>query len=368
MPVTEFPVSIVSLTTHAPGTPMNLTLDVVESAAANAISQNFRRTWMSFTSSFIVYMIALVSFVGWFLFVIFGGVGLAALPMDLITAFTTRPKPMSAEELAHEQLLLQTRVADLVEVGQLVQSERKERRSKGGNFIARTRAERSERSTMTKFKQMVYLLETDYEKFRASKDMGNYNPLYPVAMLLLGLLSCILTIMWVLHVIVFMFFYPPQSQFLNNYFMIFDDFFPLLGVISVAIFVLYLLFCVVAGNFKLGVRFLCVELHPMKINGTYMNSFLFNLILILLCTFPIVEFATSAFAGYARFSNIYHFFGVQMKYLVFFSYFYSNNVFVYLLLGFCVLSTGYFLMTPRDKPIKAEDVKSTIRRRRKLSN
>ena len=71
---------------------------------------------MTFQSSFIVYMIALVSFVGWFLFAVFGGVGLAALPMDLITAFTGRPKPMSAEELAHEQLLLQTRVADLIEV------------------------------------------------------------------------------------------------------------------------------------------------------------------------------------------------------------------------------------------------------------
>lgn len=46
----------------------------------------------------------------------FGGVGLAALPMDLITAFTARPKPMTAEQLAHEQLLLQARVGDLVEV------------------------------------------------------------------------------------------------------------------------------------------------------------------------------------------------------------------------------------------------------------
>lgn len=44
-----------------------------------------------------------------------------------------------------------------------------------------------------------------------------------------------------------------------------------------------------------------------------MNSFLFNLILILLCTFPAIEFSTEAFAGYARFSNIYQFFGVQVS-------------------------------------------------------
>lgn len=233
--------------------------------------------------------------------------------------------------------------------------------------MARTVAERSERNTLLKFKQMVYMLESDYEKFRAAKDMGKYNPLWPIGMLLLGMLASILTVMWVLHVIVYMFFFPPLSQFLNQYFIQFDEWFPLFGVVSVAIFVLYLLFCVVAGNFKLGVRFLCVELHPMKINGTYMNSFLFNLILILLCTFPVVEFSTSAFAGYARFSNIYHFFGVQIRYLIFFSIFYTNNIFVYMLLGFCFVATLYFIKTPRDKPVEAEEVKQSLRRRRKIS-
>ena len=251
-------------------------------------------------------------------------------------------------------------------MGQLVQTERKERRSKGGNFLSRASAERGDRNTINKFKQMVFLLETDYDKFRAAKDIANYNPLYPIFLLLAGIISACITILWVLHVIVFMFFYPPQSQFLNNYFIQFDNWFPLFGVISVAIFTLYLLFCVVAGNFKLGVRFLCIELHPMKINGTYMNSFLFNLILILLCTFPIVEFASDAFAGYARFSNIYQFFGVQMKYLVSFSYFYANNVFVYMLLGFAFLATGYFMVTPRDRAVKVDEVKSSIRRRRKM--
>ena len=33
-----------------------------------------------------------MSFIGWFLFVMFGGVGLSALPMDLIREFIMRPK------------------------------------------------------------------------------------------------------------------------------------------------------------------------------------------------------------------------------------------------------------------------------------
>lgn len=39
-----------------------------------------------------MYAIAFMSFFGYIFFVIFGGVGLTALPMDLITTFTNRPK------------------------------------------------------------------------------------------------------------------------------------------------------------------------------------------------------------------------------------------------------------------------------------
>lgn len=38
-----------------------------------------------------------MSFFSWFLFVIFGGIGLTALPMDLIHIFKTRPTKMSKE-------------------------------------------------------------------------------------------------------------------------------------------------------------------------------------------------------------------------------------------------------------------------------
>ena len=41
--------------------------------------------------SFPVYVMALLSFVGWFFFFIFAGVGLSALPIDLLQTYFTRP-------------------------------------------------------------------------------------------------------------------------------------------------------------------------------------------------------------------------------------------------------------------------------------
>ena len=46
--------------------------------------------------SFVIYAVAVLSWVGWFLFSIFVGVGLIALPVDLINEYRTRPTPMTA--------------------------------------------------------------------------------------------------------------------------------------------------------------------------------------------------------------------------------------------------------------------------------
>jgi LMBR1 domain-containing protein 1 len=47
-----------------------------------------------------------MSFVGWFLFVLFAGVGLSALPIDLLVAFKNRPIKRSSKEMAEKKSLL----------------------------------------------------------------------------------------------------------------------------------------------------------------------------------------------------------------------------------------------------------------------
>ena len=54
--------------------------------------QNTKDSILELSVSFPIYLLALMSFVGWILFVVFCGVGLTALPMDLIQEFTGRPK------------------------------------------------------------------------------------------------------------------------------------------------------------------------------------------------------------------------------------------------------------------------------------
>jgi membrane-anchored protein YejM (alkaline phosphatase superfamily) len=44
-----------------------------------------------------LYIMVCLSFVGWFLLAIFGGIGLIALPLDFIRGFTVRPRVLKPE-------------------------------------------------------------------------------------------------------------------------------------------------------------------------------------------------------------------------------------------------------------------------------
>jgi hypothetical protein len=82
--------------------------------------------------------------------------------------------------------------------------------------------------------------------------------------------------------------FPPRRlaqlhPFLNNYLTWFDQWFPLFGTLTVAVFGLYLLLAVAKGNAKFGTRFFLIKVHPLETGKTLLNSFAFNIALVLLC-------------------------------------------------------------------------------------
>jgi len=320
----------------------------------------------------------LMAWLGWFFFALFGGVGIASMPLDLVLRFVNRPRHMDAVEFAEAEMSIRDRVNELVDIGELIKIDREERanaaeRGGKGCFKVKSRNERKEqrdeKKTLLQFKQAVYLLEQDVEDFKnCSSNYQSYNPLIPYAALLFGFISFIVSIFWMLHIILYVI--PkgstgnPVTHFLNDYFMWFDRWFPLFGVLSVAIFTFYLMLCAVKGCFKFGLRFLFFTLHPMKVNGTYMSSFLFNTGLVLLCALPIVQFCVTSFDTYARYSTVNQIFGVQVQYLQFFRYFWVNNVFVYILLSFSVLTALYLGCKPRDTSADSIELRDRLKSRR----
>jgi LMBR1 domain-containing protein 1 len=101
----------------------------------------------------------------------------------------------------------------------------------------------------------------------------------------------------------------------------------------------------------------------MQVGGTYVSSFLFNLGIVLLCTIPLIHFCVVAFAGYTVNSDAFLLFGVQVNYLTFYSQFYTNHVFVWILMLSALSVLPYFFIRPRDKAVSTEDFKKHLAER-----
>jgi len=321
----------------------------VGTCSAGCFAQRY--TW-DIPVSFAIYIMAFLSFFGWFFFTIFVGVGLIALPMDLINDFRTRPTPISTKTYFEERQNLGKRAQFLIGIGEKLQEQQEGR-------AAKKMSKRRLNKQLLQFEQHYYFLKKDYKVLTIAHKLRGGNPLWYFFKLFLGLIGICLSISWLLHLILFVL--PrnrPFSPFLNTFFIdlenAFGGGFPLFGVLAFAIYSFYLLWCCVKGNFKVGMRLLIIKVFPMEYENTLMNAFLFNTWLILLCSVPTVQFCTNAFPIYTRFTSIDMLFGTQAQYLKFFKYFWVNNVFVIAMIVVAIITLIWLIMRPKDTAAEIE--------------
>jgi LMBR1 domain-containing protein 1 len=291
----------------------------------------------------VTWIMALIAFVGWFLFVLFGGIGMAALPMDLLVDFNQRPVGIDLQEYAKQKMALNQRALQLLDIAKVIGPEGHRTTSRKG------------RVQYNKFVQAVYFIEKDWEKVKVAYKQRGGNPIKHGFFFFTGLLSAVLSLSWLLHIVLYIFVDPPADQFLNKYFMELDAFFALFGVATYAIYVFYLLFCVIKGNMKFGLRFFCLPIHPMRIGNTMMNALLFNVLLLLLTSVSVVQFCTRAFASYARLTAADLLFGVQVENLMGLNWFFQKGVFLYAFVSVTTLTVIYLSICPTDKRAKFDD-------------
>ncbi|EFJ32053.1 hypothetical protein SELMODRAFT_75198 [Selaginella moellendorffii] len=288
-------------------------------------------TW-SMRTTFPQYLIALTTIVGSVLFTIFGGVGIACLPLSLIFAFFKRPTAViTRSQYIKEATILGKRARELKETTLALQ---REERSSGKG--------RKWRKEMKKVQQELLYLEEDVQRLEEAYPQGEkadttwaLTVLGYLSKLLLGLVGLVVSGAWVAHIIVYMLIKPPFSSFLNQVFIKLDDVWGLLGTVAFAFFCLYLILAVISGEMHLGLNFGLIAIHPMKYGGTLMNSFLFNVGLILLCSVSVIQFCSKAFALYARATTAQEIFGLTLESLRGIKYLFRYNVFQ---IAFCVLS------------------------------
>ncbi len=94
-------------------------------------------------ASFAVYVIALMSFFGWIFVVLFGGVGLFALPIDMINEFRHRPKARKSAEMMHNKNNLVKAIDSLLKEGEsLKKVDEENAKNEEGGFFSKWRGNR----------------------------------------------------------------------------------------------------------------------------------------------------------------------------------------------------------------------------------
>ena len=308
-------ISAVSYHLSAPWiTPYQLIRQSLSTTEAKAAITNSVSYTISYTVSFPIYVIAIIGWLGWWLFSFFAGVGLAALPFDMIYDFRKRVRPLSPDMISEKERDIQTRTAELLDTTLAIRRARIEFEKTNPSTFQKRRQLIDDRVQVNRIAQFVFLLEQDTSDLREAKafNANAGNPVTPFLKLAAGVLFTCVSIMWIIQIGLYMLPSPPVTPLLNKYFTLFDSFFPIFGVLSFALFALYLMMCTIKGAFRMGLSMFCIKIYPMKLNGTYTDAFLFNVSMIIICTIPVVQFCLYAFSTYAINTDIY-----QVHFIIF---------------------------------------------------
>lgn len=290
--------------------------------------------------NFMVFLIAMLAWVGFCVFVVFGGIGLVMLPFDLIYSFFNRPIPISEAEYSHNLAIIGERVEKLLK--------------QGLEYTNSGSRKYNKRDLIIKWKKDVYILDGDFERNKKAYKLKGGPRIIVYLKLLLGIICLAMTLSWIIQIISWTQLSVIDSTGALGYPMwnyamsAMDGVWIFFGVFFFFIFTFYLELCVIKGNFKFGIRIPWLfALHPMKQNGTLVSSFLVNAELLLLSSFAVVEFSAKSFSVYARVTSAMSMFDVAIYNLrglkwVWFAY-------GWILIAFAAITLIYFIFRPSDK-------------------
>eukprot|EP00922_Rhytidocystis_sp_ex-Travisia-forbesii_P003855 GHVS01005579.1.p1 GENE.GHVS01005579.1~~GHVS01005579.1.p1 ORF type:complete len:548 (-),score=84.42 GHVS01005579.1:256-1899(-) len=351
-------------TTDIPAAAGQGATDINKRCQDMAGSSNTTSESLEMPISFSTYLIGAMAFVGWWFFVLFGGIGLTALPLDLIVGFVDRPKPIDLSAFSDRKRFLGEKARTLKLVGESLKQQEElliTPSSSSSRWHVRKQKQLL-KSDLNKFRQAVFVLDKEFTNLNISLKQRGENPFFAYLKLFLGLCCAIMTVLWIVQIILYMII-PTVSNIVvdsntNAWMRFLDGLLEIIrestaGMIALflyALFVIYLLLCVMKGCFKFGMRvFCCFPIHPMRKDETHLNSFLFNVAMILVSASAVIQFSQQAFRSYASHTAATWIFEIQLHVIKFFGVFFKYNVFIYLLLLWSFITAIYLCVRPRDR-------------------
>lgn len=301
--------------------------------------------------TFTVFVIGILCFLGWWFFMVFAGVGLVAMPLDMINKYRMRPRPVSRGVLMDRKMALGARATELRTIGEKLVDMSED------TVFTSSKDAIKHRQRLAHFEKAYHLLKKDQEILDKLANIINSNPLVPYMHLFFGILGALVGLLWVVHIAVFVLPDPPFHDFLNEFFITLTiPGFPFFGIICYAVFSYFLLWAVIVGTYRVGLRCFLCNMYPMTAHDTPMNSLLANIWVIALTSVPAVQFTVQCFPVYGRETEADMLFGTQIQYIKGLSIFWEYNIFVYVMVGLSFITLIYLTLFPKkdEEAVQAE--------------
>jgi LMBR1 domain-containing protein 1 len=181
--------------------------------------------------------------------------------------------------------------------------------------------------------------------------------------LILGIICIVISLILVIHIFCYLLLKVdgrPVNPFLNDMLESLEQ--SKVSVLATIVFALigyYMMIAAIKGNVRVGMRVLCFTFYPLLPNETFVNSFVFNAILMNLWIFALVQFLTDMFQEYIRQTSISMIFSVQIKNMYFYQWFLRYNIFVYMITGWTFICGIYFILKPAERVNLGMQIKKT---------
>jgi len=266
-----------------------------------------------------------------------------ALPVDLINSFRFRPIPIEKNEYNYSKIRIGERSETLLHEADSWKETKPSKKHKN------------------EWKKKVYTLERQFILNEISfKKKGGITVIYYFK-LVGGIFAILLTILWVAQLVAWtnlqllLAIFPTMDlsgyPLLNYMFVALDKVWGFFGVVIFAILAFFLMACVIKGNIKWGIRVpFLITIHPMKKNGTMLNSMLVNVSLILTASVAVTHLCAGSFSIYIRNTAINTIFNVVIRNITGVIYYWM--IIHWALIAFVLLASIYFIFAPLDDDVK----------------
>lgn len=278
-------------------------------------------------------------------FAVFGGIGMAMLPLGLIQRFLDRPVQMDAQQEVLAKKILLNESEKAIKTAQKIREIERDLKiiSKNDNtsrFVTQRRLNRKHNQA----KEAWLTFEELFEAFTRDQNIIRSNPLVDWAALLLGAVFMLLSVLFVANALlsifgVFTVFETLLARTKQRLFFY--------GLLSLFLICFYFALGLMAGSvkvFRLFHGFL--NSFPVRKNATFTHSFFMHLNAMILGLFGMTVHVIRSIPFFLRFSEFDFLINRLIVHTRFIHFFYQFHVFEYVFVLLFLFTSAFFFMKP----------------------